>query len=185
MKNSKTDFTRVQKITTIAILSALSIVANIFSVPITGSNYLSFVYIPCFLAGIYLGIIGGAAVGFMGDVVGFLIHPTGPYNPLITVATVLLAVIPAIAFKFLKAPTVAKLIFSLILTTLICTCGINTVALWLMYGIGKKTFWVYLWGRLPFQLLMVLVNGIALIIIVPSLDKIFLKLNANEQEEEQ
>ncbi len=156
---------KTHKITYTAILSALSVVANIFSIQILGtSNYLSFAYIPTFIAGIYLGVWAGGMVGLVGDILGCLIMPQGAWNPIITLATMLLGVIPALVWKATANTNwnnVFKLILSLVLTCLICTSGLNTLGLWLMYGNGKG-YWVYLIARLPFQLIMVAVNGIIL-----------------------
>ncbi len=152
------------KLTYIAVLAALCVLANVFSIQMSGSNYLTFTYIPCFLAGMYLGIIPAAAVGLVGDVIGFLINPTGPqFNPLVCLASTLLGVIPALIYKLPKINKVWKLLISLAVCLVVCTAGINTLALWLMYGAKNgKTFFAYLGTRLPFQMIMLAVNGVIL-----------------------
>lgn len=174
------------KLTTTAVLTALALLANTYSIPLFGStNYLSFTFIPCFIAGIYLGWASGMTVGLVGDIIGHLIHPMGAYNPLIGIASGLLGVIPALVFKFVKGNDIFKMILSFVLCMLICTSGLNTVALWLMYGIGKKTFFVYLWARLPFQLLMVAVNCVIMIALKQSrvLDRLFARLLPSQDTE--
>ena len=47
----------------------------------------SFNYIPCFIAGAFLGPVEGFIVGFMGDLLGGLIRPLGTYIPLIGIAS--------------------------------------------------------------------------------------------------
>ncbi len=162
---------KTHKITYTAILSALSVIANIFSIQMLGtSNYLSFAYIPTFVAGIYFGIWVGGAVGLVGDILGCLILPQGAWNPIITIASMLLGVIPAVVWKLTKhaqLKTVFKLILSLTATCIVCTSGLNTLGLWLMYGNGKA-YIVYLLARLPFQLIMVAVNGIILYALLSS-----------------
>ncbi len=165
LKTSKT-----QRLTYTAVLSALSVVANIFSVQILGTtNYLSFAYIPAYIAGIYLGVWAGGMVGLVGDVLGCLIMPQGAWNIIITLSSMLLGVIPALVYKYAPKSfnNIVKLILSLVLTALICTSGLGTLGLYLMYGNGKG-YWIYLVGRLPFQLAMVVVNGILLQIIQSS-----------------
>ncbi|MGN1040612.1 MAG: hypothetical protein ACI4QL_04205, partial [Candidatus Fimimonas sp.] len=76
-----------------------------------------------------------------------------------------------------------NLLVSLLLCTVICTCGLNTYALWLMFGAKSgKTFWVYLWGRLPFQLLNTVVNGVIICILQESrvIEKLFGALAKND-----
>lgn len=154
---------KTQKLCATAMLAALSVVTNIFSIQISGSNYLSFTYIPSFVAAIYLGIAPAAAVGFLGDLIAGILFPQGAYNLLIGLASTLAAVIPALFYRFFPQHRRLNLAISLLLTTAVCTCGLNTYALWLMYGAKNgKTFWVYLWGRLPFQLLNTTINGIVI-----------------------
>ncbi len=167
---------KTQKLTATAMLVALSVVANAFSIQVSGSNYISFTYIPCFIAAMYLGIIPSAAVGFLGDLIAGLLFPKGAYNILIGLASMLTAVIPATAYKLFPKYRKVDLFVSLLLCTIICTSGLNTYALWLVYGAKNgKTFWVYLWARLPFQLINTVVNGILIWILQASrvVDKLF------------
>ncbi|MEG1923730.1 MAG: folate family ECF transporter S component [Clostridia bacterium] len=159
-----------------AILTALCALANIYSIPISGSssNFLSFTYIPCFLAGIYLGVPAAFFVGAIGDVLGCLIAPKGAWLPLIILASSLIGVIPGILFYLFnkknnenKRPILKRNILlwiSLVFVLIICTSGINTLTLWMTYSKGK-TFWVYLGARLPTQLFVLLINGILLSIL--------------------
>lgn len=179
MTNNKT-----HKLTYTAVLTALAVVANIFSVQILGtSNYLSFAYIPAYIAGIYFGVWVGSAVALIGDILGCIIMPTGAWNAIITLSSMLLGTIPALVYRLTRnsqCKNIIKLIISLTLTTLICTSGLGTLGLWLMYGNGKA-YIVYLLARLPFQLIMVAVNGIILYALLSSkvLDKMLLQHSAN------
>ena len=51
-----------------------------------------------------------------------------------------------------------KLFVSILLCLVICTAGLNTLGTYLIYGIGKKTFLVYLGARFPVQCIMAAVN---------------------------
>ena len=59
-----------------------------------------------------------------------------------------------------------KVALSTILTLIICTCGLNTLGLWLVYGMGKKTFIAYLFARLPFQIMMGAANAFLTALII-------------------
>ena len=147
-------------ITYLATFTALATLANCFTIPFGGgSNFISLVYIPCFLAGIFLGPVGGFAVGAIGDILGIIIMPFGPWMPLITLASGLLGLIPGIIFKVMKTKiTEVKLVVSILLCLVICTAGLNTLGTFLLYAVGKKTFFVYLGARLPVQCLMAAIN---------------------------
>lgn len=154
-----------KKITSIAMLSAIAIIFNLYTI-ITGVKYfaISFTYIPAFVAGAFLGPFSGFAVGFFGDLIAGFIHPFGPYNPIIGIASGLLGFIPGIIFKFIKGNDYFRLVLSAILCLIICTAGLNTYALYIMYSHGK-TFWAYLILRLPFQFAILGINLMAMIVI--------------------
>ncbi|MCM1289403.1 MAG: ECF transporter S component [Corallococcus sp.] len=175
------------KMTFTAVLCALSVVTNAISVQISGSNYLSFTYVPCFIAAIYLGIIPATAVGFLGDLIAGLLFPKGAYNVLIGISSTLIGTIPAVLYKINPKRRFIDLIASLLLCSIICTAGLNTYALWLTYGAKNgKTFWVYLGGRLPFQLLNTVVNGLIIGVLqqTKALDRLFAKLQLKPNKAE-
>ena len=158
------------RITTIAMLTALSLVFNIFSISPSNVLKISFIMIPCMLAGLWFGPIDGFIVGAMGDFLGWLMHPDGAWLPLITLACGLLGLIPGF-IRYLKINCYLKIIISTVICLIICTSGLNTFALWLVYASGKKTFWVYLWARLPWQSLVAAGNCILICILYPLLTK--------------
>lgn len=166
-----------RKIAYTAVFVALSVVANMFSVPLTGSNYLSFTYLVCFLAGIYLGFVPGLAVGFLGDLLGHLLMPYGAYNPFVALSSTLLGVIPALVWRIPKLKRADKLLLATVACAIVCTAGLNTLGLWYFYAKTSKTFWVYLGGRVPFQLIMVAVNYVLTYVVVETkvLDKLILR----------
>lgn len=170
---------KTHKIAFTAVLSALSVVANLISITLSGSNYLSFTFVPTFVAGIYFGVGPAAIVGFVGDLIAGIIAPKGAYNLLIALASTLMGVIAALVYKLPKLSPLIKLLLSLVICTVVCSAGLNTYALWLLYGAKNgKTFWVYLWGRLPFQLINTAVNGILLAIIQQSkvIDRLLIRI---------
>lgn len=149
------------RITYIALLTALSTLFNIGTFYPVKYFALSFTAIPCFIAGIMLGPISGFAVGFLGDLVGALIAPQGPYMPMIGIASGLFGLIPGLIFLLFRFHPHLKILVSYILCLIICTCCLNTVNLWLVYSAGEKTlatFWIYLKVRLPFQIAVCAIN---------------------------
>lgn len=171
------------KLCATAMLIALSVAANAISIPLSGSNYLSFTFIPSFIAAIYLGITPAVAVGFLGDLIAGFLFPKGTYNILIGLSSTLIALIPAILYKFFPRHRRLNLFLSMLLCTVVCTSGLNTYAMWLMFGAKNgKTFWVYLWGRLPFQLLNTAVNTVLIGILQESkvIDRLFGRLSVKK-----
>ena len=169
---------KTYKLTSIAMLTALSIVTNLFTVPLSGSNSVSFTLVICMFTGIYFGALPGAVVGFVGDLIAHLILPQGPYNWFIALATTLYGVICGLVYK-MRLPKLAKLTIVAVICYVVCLCGLNTFGLWLNYIVGvkpsplglvdfvvmdkgeiKKSFWVYLAGRAPWSAINLVVNTV-------------------------
>ncbi len=166
------NFSDTQRICYTALFSSLCFVANILTYFITPSSGLSAVITVCFFAGVLLGAKCGFLTGFIGDLLGAIIMPAGAYNPLIGIASGLLGFIPGVIFSYFKGNGILKTVISFVLTLIVCTAGLNTFALFLMYGLGKKTFFAYLIVRLPYQILNMAINLTLSILIYSALKKI-------------
>ena len=143
------------------LFAALAVVANGFGIylPVFGvgaSAQLTFSYIVCVMAGIFLGPVAGGIVGGAGDIIGWFIQPAGPFNVFITLGSILLGVIPGLIFK-LKMPSIAKIFISFALIFVCCTAGLNSFGIWFYYVRGKG-FFLFLAGRLATQSIVWAVN---------------------------
>lgn len=164
---------KTRVLTYTAMLVALSVICNIFDVPLgIGDLKISFSYIPTMVAGVFMGPYVGLAVGLIGDVLGLLIKPQGPWIPLITLGSALMGLIPGLIFMIKKGNPYFKLALSFAAVFLICTCTINSIGIFLTYLRGKKTFWVWMFtSRLPAQPIIVAVNAVLLFSIYYPLKK--------------
>jgi ECF transporter S component (folate family) len=171
-----------------AVFVALSVVANGGAVTAQG-NTISFTYIVAFLAGTVLGPIGGFLVGFLGDLLGFLIIPQGPtYMPLIGISSGLMGLIPGVVMnlKILDradlrlSPVKSRLlktgaiVLSMGLIALICTTCLNTLGTFILYSSKVHTFtnWlVYLAARAPLQFPVVALNTAIIIFAFHAVEK--------------
>lgn len=135
------------------LFTSLLVIANTFTIQIIPPYFvMSLVLTISFIVGLFLGPVNSFIVCILADLIGCLIHPLGPYNVLVGLSSGMIGLI----FGFIKKiekPNVLTVINLYILVTLICTCFLNTMGLWLMYAVGKKTFFVYLSTRLPWQLI--------------------------------
>lgn len=190
------------KLTFTAMFTALAIVANTFTIPLTPSNSVSFTIAISFIAGIYLGPISGLTVGYLGDLIGAIIHPMGPYNWFMALSCALTGFICALVYK-LKLHKLLKLAIAMVIYLIVCSIALNTFGLWLQIIVGvdpspigllqffgmdkggiRKSFWVYLAGRLPFMLINWAVNGAVVAILQQSkaLDKMFAQINKRTEK---
>ena len=159
-------------------LTALSIVVNVLTIPLFGTNSMSFTIAVCFFAGIYFGALPAAVVGFTGDLIAHFILPQGPYNWFIALSTTLFGVICALVYK-LRLPKLVNLCIAVAICYVVCLLGLNTFGLWMYYcakvpptpsGLVKfftmdkseitKSFWVYMVGRAPWSAINVAVNAV-------------------------
>ena len=168
--NSRTKF-----IVFTAVFAALSIVTKVFDIDIGLSNRVTFFYTVVMLAGIYMGPLCGFTAGIVGDIVGLMIVPSGPFNPFISLASGLWGLIPGLIFWYLKLKSkTLSLLVSYLASFLLATCLLTTYGLFMMYG-GGNTFYAYLMIRFWVQLLVVGLNyGITLSLMnVKELKRIF------------
>ena len=146
------------RLCSIALLSALSIVCNMYSITVTPDISISFTYIIAFLSGVFLGPIEGFAVGAIGDGIGCIIAPKGPYAVTVTISSALMGVLFWIIFRYLKRiPVYFRIILGYVLVFFVCSVLINTTTWYFMYS-SKSNYFVYLFSRNVFQLIVVAVN---------------------------
>ncbi len=152
----------------LGVFTAFLSLSNIFTFEIIPPYFvLSVVMTFSFLAGLFLGP-WAFIVCFLGDVIGCLIHPFGPYNFIVGLASGLSGLLFGVAFLlksiFIKKDNVfidiLLFLIAYILVALICTAGLNTLGLFLMYAKGKKTFFAYLSVRFPYQIAVSFINFI-------------------------
>lgn len=184
-------------ITCTAMLCALSVVANMLTIPLVpnGSKVISFTIFVTVLAGVYLGPWCGAAVGVLGDLIAHFVNPINGmgYNWFIGLSCALTGIIAGYIFR-LKLHRLVKLVITLALCFLVCSSILNNFGLWMQVIVGlrpspsgfimlfttdlsqvKKTFWVYALGRTPIALLNTAINGVLLATILQTkiIDKLF------------
>ena len=174
---------KTYKLALTGMLTALSIAANMLTIPLTPSNGISFTIVIAFIAGIYLGAIPAVAVGYLGDLIGHFIFPMGAYNWFMGLSCALCGLIPALIYK-LPLNRLLKLVISLVIYLAVCSLCLTTLGFWLQFIVGvdpspiglwqyftmdkggiKKSFWVYLAGRAPFMQINWAVNGVIIGII--------------------
>lgn len=200
---------RTFKLTSIAMLTGLSIVANLFTIPLSGSNSMSFTIAICFFTGIYFGILPAAIVGFTGDLVAHFIFPHGAYNMFLALSTTLFGVICALVYR-IKLPKLAKLVIAAVICYVVCLCGLNTFGLWLQFIVGvkqsvlgvgiysviefvkmdqggiKKSFWLYLAGRAGWSAINIVVNVVIVAGLQQSgvIEKLMTKILSKDKDEQ-
>ena len=166
-----------KKITYVAIVTAFTIIANTFlEYKFFGVQFSLTIFISV-LAGLILGALPGFCACFLGDLLGFILHPLGEYSPWIGIATGLMAVFGGLLVGRLPLPIKGgaqiKLLLASLAIFLVCTSGITTVYLNLVWY-KSMTYFQCLTTRLfvEGQIWNSVANTVLLIVAVPPLAKI-------------
>ncbi len=141
---------RLYKLIVAALLAAMSIILSILKIDLTESIRISFAYLPIMLAGAILGPGWGAAVGALGDFLGWLVKPVGTYFPPIATTSMLAGAIPGLVFWALKRRSLPlKSILSAALVQVLGSLFLQAFWLHLLYGSPYPALLV---ARLPVAL---------------------------------
>ena len=168
---------RSRKIAYVATMVALSIVCNMFFEFKLGTVQYSLTTAISCLIGILLGAGSGFVACFIGDAVGFFVHPYGAYTPWIGLATGLMAFISGFVFHFFKNKSNASIYVKLgliaISTFLLCSLCINSVFLWLAYY-NTTSFTAFLTTRyfVHGQIWVSILNYVVLFIVIPLIKQV-------------
>lgn len=88
----------------IMVISGFLIALNVvLSRIITIPGVINFGGFPIIFAGVVFGPVVGGIVGSVGDVVSFIVRPTGPFMPHFVLTSALTGIIPGVMMKLLKA----------------------------------------------------------------------------------
>lgn len=157
----------IKTLATLAILISLNIVLSRF-VSIKAINFkISFTFLTIVLAGYFYGYFGGITVAFFGDLIGALLFPVGPYNPLLSVTAILSGI--TYAFFFKKDMSNKSIVCACFVNRFIVSLIINTTIISLMYNLSFKATFI---TRLYSSIIMFIVEVIVLIFIRKYVDRI-------------
>jgi len=96
---------------------------------------ISLMALPVMLAGVYYGPLGGGMVGLLAEMGGFLMTPTGAYNPIFSIITALIGVIAGLFYWKSKHTTLWKVAAMVALSELVCSAVLTTLTIHLFYGV--------------------------------------------------
>lgn len=116
----------------IALLTALEIVLSRFLSISMWNIKIGFSFVPVVLAALLLGPLGGALVAALGDFVGAMLFPIGPYFPGFTVSALLTGLVYGL-FLYRKA-TLPKVVASVCITQLGISLFLSTLWISMLYG---------------------------------------------------
>ncbi len=156
----------------IALLVALDVVMNRFLSVNTEFFKLDTSFIPMAVGAYLFGPVGGMIIAGLGDLIGALIFPIGPYLPYFTITAALTGLWYGFVFK--GKLNIFRVLLAVIPTQILFSLILNSIFLEMLYG--GVIFWV--------RLVQVAISTpIQIIVIFPLLKKVIplLKIGKNNK----
>lgn len=121
-----------QKLVLTAFLVAMYVVINRFLSLTTWDVKIGFSFIPVVIGAILLGPIYGGVVGGLGDFIGAILFPFGPYFPGYTATAFLMGWWYGVILK--KEQNMKNILIAIIPAEIVCSLILNTLWTALVYG---------------------------------------------------
>lgn len=176
VRSQKLVFGTTKWLTYTAVFAALAIAMKLIGqyLTITPSFKITLIYAVWLMASATLGVFGGGAVCFTSDVLGAIIVPKGAMNPYLILGNVLYGVIAALVFKYTPVKNHAvKFIAAGVVCTVVCTCLVNTAALYYSYGYYKvMSFWQYFAAYRALQPVVAAINIGVTVAMIPLMQRL-------------
>ncbi len=161
---SAKNLTKTRVICISAILSALFIVFYSFKLQLAPELRITFTFIPLALAGWLLGPVPAMLVGLVGDLVGCILFPAGPYFPGFTLTQILAGLIFGIFLYRKNAEKIfLPVLFSKTIISLFLNVGLNALWLSMLY---KKAWIVYVISHSVKNIIALPIEVILLLFII-------------------
>ncbi len=155
--------TKLFKVVLTAVLVALNVILErVFAFQIE-SNHISLSVVTLGFAAVYLGLPYTVAVAVLGDILGALIAPTGPYFFGFTLSNALAGLCLGLFLR--KSANTISVSLSVIINKVVCTLILNSIWVSVLYRGGIDAFPAYLVTRIPQAVIMAAVEIAVLLII--------------------
>ncbi len=128
------EFRSVRSLVVAGLMTALSIVISGIYIPVAENLRLMFTFVPMGIAGMVCGPLVGMVVGLVSDLVGIVVHPSGPFFPGYTLSAILGALVYSLAF-YRQRPTVWRVLLARGIVNLFVNAGLGSV--WSAMLMGK------------------------------------------------
>ena len=157
----------------LAILVALEVVLNRFLSIQTPFLKIGLSFVPVVMGGMLYGPLGGAIVGGLGDMIGALLFPFGPYHPGFSVCGALMGAAYG-WFMYIGSARYdnrehmrlwPNVIVPVALACVVAGLLLNT--LWVSQLYGSRTYWGWFIYRVPDEIGMAVVKTVLCPVLAP------------------
>ena len=151
-------------------LTALLVVLALYCTIKTQALKITLDFIPVMIAAKLYGAKGAGLVAGMGDIIGYICHPTGAWFPPITLTAVITGVVFGLMLKDNSLKTTKdklKALFSVVIAQFGISAFITPLWLNMLYGTSYGTFFI---TRIPQIAIMTAVQLIFIPVMVKIID---------------
>lgn len=167
-KNSILELKSIKNLSIIAFLMALLIVLNFMVVEVSNLVLISFEFVVVFLLGAMFGPFVAAILGFLGDLLCYLIHPVGPFFIWYAVSFMVDGLIYGI-FLYKNKLKTKKVVIVQIARDVLTNVFLNTFFIWLQFGGDFLKLLIFV--RVPKNIIKIPINCFIVAIVSKILRK--------------
>ena len=153
---------------TAAMMVALFVVLYTVKIPLALESRVSLTFIPVAVSAYLLGPVPAMIVGGIGDILGCMLFPSGPYFPGFTISAMLSGLIYGVFFYRHTDKIKLRIILAKLVIILFVNIGLNTLWLSIMY---HKAFMFYLAARAAKNIIVFPFQVIVMMIVVDILNR--------------
>lgn len=158
----------VKTITTAAMFAAVAVILGMFSINLGNTIRIGFSGIPNGIVAYLFGPVVGGVFGGTLDILKYIMKPTGPFFPGLTLVVVLADVLYGCIY-YRKPLTFKRVLIARFFVALLCNVFLNTWCLSALYG---KAFAVLLPARALKNLIMWPIDSLVFYSVAKSLDSL-------------
>lgn len=167
--------THLVKLILTALLIALNIIFERLLAYSVWNQTISFSFVTVAFAASFLGAPYAVAVAAIGDIIGSILIPFGPYFPGFTLSNALIALCTAIFIH--KNATVLRIGCSILINKIFGSLLLNTLWITILYRDSLEAFPAVFVSRIPQSAIMAVVEFIVLIIVFAEKSKLRINLD--------
>ncbi len=133
ISNSLAEFRDLRNLTLMSMLLALDVCLSFFSIQVLPFLKIGFSFLSLTAAGMIFGPLPGFVIGAAGDLIGFFLKPTGPFNPLMTLVAAVAGLIWGLIL-YKNQCGLLRVFIAKTSITIICNLIMTTAILCLFFG---------------------------------------------------
>ena len=171
-KQSLSELKSIKNLSLIAMFMSLWIVLVLMVVEVSSFVSISFEFIAVCLTGAMFGPFIGAVFGFFGDLLAYMVNPVGVFYIWYAVSVMIDGLIYGLIL-YKNRYEVKRVVLCQITRDIITNLILNTIFIYMQNG--GSLLYIFLFSRLPKNLIKIPVNCIIIVLITKLVEKILKK----------